>query len=201
MGLLRIKTIIGLGNPGIRYASSRHNAGFMVLDQLAARWNAQAWFTRYQAKLSLVTAAGKRILLVKPQTYMNNSGMAVRSVLRAYSICPEDMLLIYDDLDLEVGQLRFRRKGSAGGHKGVKSVLDHLNEEDFHRLRLGIGNPPPDVAVVDYVLGAFSKQEWAIMGGVIDIAVEGVELWLHNGVDEAMARVNGTFVESGNNHA
>ena len=121
---------------------------------------------------------------------MNNSGMAVRSVLRAYSICPEDMLLIYDDLDLEVGQLRFRRKGSAGGHKGVKSVLDHLNEEDFHRLRLGIGNPPQTWRWL-IMSWTFSKQEWAIMGGVIDIAVEGVELWLHNGVDEAMARVNG----------
>jgi PTH1 family peptidyl-tRNA hydrolase len=117
-----MKAIIGLGNPGMQYAHNRHNVGFMVLDRLAARWKVKDWFTRYQARLGNVSFPGERVVLAKPQTFMNNSGSAVKAILTAYSIPPEDLLLVYDDLDLEVGQLRVRRRGSAGGHKGFSSL-------------------------------------------------------------------------------
>ena len=189
-----MKAIVGLGNPGVRYACNRHNAGFMVLDRLVAQWKAKGWLTQYQARLGKATFRGEKVLLVKPQTFMNNSGSAVKAVLKTYNISLEDLLLIYDDLDLEVGQLRLRRRGSAGGHKGVTSVISHLGAEDFHRLRLGIGGPPPGETVIDHVLGDFSPEQWEIVQSVIDIAVEAATVWVSEGIDEAMARFNGTFV-------
>lgn len=189
-----MKAIIGLGNPGARYARNRHNVGFMVLDRLAASWRAQDCFTRYQARITNASPFGAKIVLAKPQTFMNNSGNAVKAILGAYGVPPEDLLLIYDDLDLEIGQLRLRRKGSAGGHKGVASVMAELGAREFHRLRLGIGGPPPGETVVDYVLGNFSPDEWQVMQSVIDIAVEAVARWVSSGIDAAMAEFNGTFL-------
>lgn len=196
-----MKAIVGLGNPGVHYAENRHNIGFMVLDRLAAKWKAKDWFNRYQARTSRVEVAGGRVILAKPQTFMNNSGTSVKSIVAAYGIDPTDVLLVYDDLDLAVGQLRLRRKGSAGGHKGVLSVIARLGVEDCHRLRLGIGNPPPGVTVVDYVLGNFSQKEWQIMQDVLDIAVSAIDIWVQDGIEAAMAKFNGTFIGNSGTHA
>jgi PTH1 family peptidyl-tRNA hydrolase len=189
-----MKAIIGLGNPGPRYARNRHNVGFMVLDRLATSWKAQDWFTRYQARIANSSLFGAKIILAKPQTFMNNSGNAVKAILGAYGVPPEDLLLIYDDLDLEIGQLRLRRKGSAGGHKGAASVMAELGAHEFHRLRLGIGGPPLGETVVDYVLGDFSQDQWQVMQSVIDIAVKAATCWVSAGIDAAMAEFNGTFL-------
>ena len=196
-----MKAIIGLGNPGVTYAHNRHNVGYMVLDRLAARWHVRDWFNRYQARTSRADVVNQSVILAKPQTYMNNSGRSVKSLVAAYDIDASDVLLVYDDLDLAVGQLRLRRKGSAGGHKGVLSVITHLGVHDCHRLRLGIGSPPPGVTVVDYVLGDFASKEWEIMHDVIDLAVSAIEMWVKDGVDAAMAQFNGTFIGNGGIHA
>ncbi|NLY51357.1 MAG: aminoacyl-tRNA hydrolase [Firmicutes bacterium] len=190
-----MKAIIGLGNPGDRYAGSRHNLGFMVVDRLAARWKAPKWQRRHQAQVAKVSLPEGQILLVKPQTYMNNSGTAVREIAASSGIPQEDLLVIYDDLDLEVGQLRLRRKGSAGGHKGVSSIISCLGTDDFHRLRVGIGKPPPGVEVVDYVLGDFPDKEWEIIEKVVASACEAALVWVKDGIDEAMARFNGLYLK------
>ncbi|NLA58024.1 MAG: aminoacyl-tRNA hydrolase [Firmicutes bacterium] len=190
-----MKAIVGLGNPGDRYAGSRHNLGFMVVDGLAVRWKAPEWHRRYRAEITKVSLPAGEILLVKPQTYMNNSGTAVREISESCGIVPENLLVIYDDLDLEVGQLRLRRKGSAGGHKGVSSIISCLGADDFHRLRVGIGKPPQGVEVVDYVLGGFSDQQWEIIQQVVAYACEAALVWVNHGVDEAMARFNGLHLK------
>ena len=190
-----MKAIIGLGNPGVRYVHNRHNVGFMVLDRLAAQCDASDWLTRYRARISTTSWHGERIVLAKPQTFMNNSGSAVQAILTAYGIHPEALLLVYDDLDLEVGQLRFRRKGSSGGHKGVTSVISHLDDAGFHRLRLGIGSPSPGETVIDHVLDDFSAAQWDIVQSTIDIAVKAVMVWVSDGIDAAMAKFNGIFVD------
>jgi len=190
-----MKAIIGLGNPGARYAHNRHNAGFMVLDRLAAQWKARGWLVKHQARLSTVSLSGDQVVLAKPQTFMNNSGSAVEQILAVYGISPTNLLLVYDDLDLEVGQLRLRRKGSAGGHKGVRSAIAHLGTHDFHRLRIGIGSPPSEISVVDYVLGDFLQDESDVIQDVIDVAVQAAAIWVNEGIERAMAEFNGTFVD------
>lgn len=196
-----MKAIIGLGNPGVKYAHNRHNVGYMVLDRLAARWQVKGWFNRFQAQTSRAIVADQSVVLAKPQTYMNNSGRAVKSLVAAYDMDASDVLLVYDDLDLAVGQLRLRRKGSAGGHKGVLSVITRLGGDDCQRLRLGIGSPPPEVTVVDHVLGDFTSGEWQIMHDVIDLAVSAIEIWVKDGIDAAMAEFNGIVIDNGGRHA
>ncbi|NLY30453.1 MAG: aminoacyl-tRNA hydrolase [Firmicutes bacterium] len=186
-----MKAIVGLGNPGDRYAGSRHNLGFMVVDRLAARWKVMEWHRCHKAQVTKVSLPEGQIILVKPQTYMNNSGTAVRGILESCRIPSDDLLVIYDDLDLEVGQLRLRRKGGAGGHKGVSSIISCLGADDFHRLRVGIGKPPAGVEVVDYVLGDFTDEQWEIIEKVIASACEAAFVWIKDGIDEAMAHFNG----------
>jgi PTH1 family peptidyl-tRNA hydrolase len=192
-----MKAIIGLGNPGYRYAANRHNLGFMAADRLADRWKAPKWGHRHQAQVTSISLPEGQILLAKPQTYMNNSGTAVRKILDSYGIAPQDLLIIYDDLDLEIGQLRLRRTGTAGGHRGVSSVISCLETQDFHRLRLGIGKPPPGVTVVDYVLSDFSNQQWETINKVIASACEAAAVWVKDGIDDAMARFNGMHLKEG----
>ncbi len=186
-----MKAVVGLGNPGDRYAGNRHNLGFMVVDRLAANWKARDWHSSHQALMCRISLPEGEILLVKPQTYMNNSGTAVKKIADSFGIKPADLLVVYDDLDLEVGQLRLRRKGSAAGHKGVASVISCLGTDEFHRLRIGIGRPPAGVEVVDYVLEDFPDDQWEIMEKVIASACHAAFIWMKDGIDEAMTRFNG----------
>lgn len=186
-----MKAIIGLGNPGRRYAATRHNVGFMVIDLLAKGKISVQWRQLAQAQVALCCWAEEEVLLVKPQTFMNQSGEAVALLAGLYQIRPGDLLVIYDDLDLRLGQLRLRRKGSAGGHNGVRSIISHLGTENFHRLRIGIDSPPAGVDVIDYVLSEFTPQEQEIVQDMLEIAAQAARVWYEEGIDKAMSRFNG----------
>ncbi|MEN9232159.1 MAG: aminoacyl-tRNA hydrolase [Thermostichus sp. DG02_5_bins_236] len=190
--------IVGLGNPGPQYANTRHNFGFMLVDRLAQRWGIPlATEKRFQGIYGEGFALGGKRHLLKPETYMNRSGQSVRAVLDWYKLDPGSVLILYDDMDLPLGRLRLRGSGSAGGHNGIKSVIQHLGGESFPRLRLGVGKPKgaPLVQqgskdVVGHVLGGFTPQEKTVLEQVLNTAVEAVECCLQEGLSTAMNRFN-----------
>lgn len=183
--------IVGLGNPGSKYAHTRHNIGFMCVDALAKKFSIVLDSVKFQAKFGEGIIAGKRVLLVKPQTYMNVSGVAVRGLSSFYKIEPAQILVIYDDLDTPLGTLRIRAKGGAGGQKGVRSTIDHLGTEEFPRVRFGIGRPPGKMDAAAYVLQEFIKDEAILAQETLDRVIKAVEIWLTEGVEMAMNRQNG----------
>jgi PTH1 family peptidyl-tRNA hydrolase len=191
-----ISLVVGLGNPGSKYEGTRHNIGFEVVDRLAQRWLIPLKVDRrFQAEYGVGSGdAGQRLHLIKPQTYMNRSGQSLRATLDWFKLSPASLLVIYDDMDLPVGRLRLRLSGSAGGHNGMKSIIDHLKTQEFSRLRIGIGagRQPADRdrAVISHVLGNFSKAERQIMDGVVDRALEAVEICISAGVERAMNLYN-----------
>lgn len=184
-----MKLIVGLGNPGSRYASTRHNVGFMVLDRLAARCGAPLTKRQCNAVVATSNIERERVHLAKPQGYMNLSGDTVGCLLRYYRMTPPDLLVVYDDRDLPMGRIRLRERGSAGGHRGITSIISVLGTAEFPRLRVGIGRPP-DQDAVDHVLGRFSGEELATMEAALDRAVEAVECALAEGLPAAMNRYN-----------
>jgi PTH1 family peptidyl-tRNA hydrolase len=182
--------IVGLGNPGVRYANTRHNVGFHCLDRLAEKYG---WsFSRQQAKAILAsgTRYGLKITLAKPMTYMNLSGQSVASVAHFYKIDPQDILVICDDLDLPVGRIRLRPGGGSAGHKGTESIIQSLGTDAFPRLRIGIGRPEHAEAV-NYVLGRFTEADAITMSRVYDRAVDAVSVFLTEGIEAAMNQFNG----------
>lgn len=184
--------IVGLGNPGRKYANTRHNIGFMCVDALAESYGLQFDTKKSKAVLADGTLEGKRVLLVKPQTYMNLSGEAVRAVADFYKIPPAHILVIMDDLDTPLGTLRIRAKGGAAGQKGTRSIIQHLGLQDFPRIRFGIGRPPGKMDAAAYVLLPFIKEEEILVVETIDRVLKAVRLWLTEGIDMAMNRQNGT---------
>lgn len=152
-----MKLIAGLGNPGVRYANTRHNAGFMVLDKLAEMADTSITKEKFEGKYAKLKIKGEDVILLKPETYMNNSGFCVKAFMDYFRIPAEDLLLIYDDKDLDVGEIRLRQKGGAGGHNGVKSVIALILGENFDRIRVGIGKP--DIRIIDFVLSKFKEEE------------------------------------------
>lgn len=171
-----MKVVVGLGNPGAKYANTKHNVGFVAIDSLAEKWtnNVTSTFSKFHAHITEVRVHGEKVLLVKPLTYMNLSGEAIRPILDYYKVEIEDVVVIYDDLDMMLGKLRFREKGSAGGHNGIKSIIQHLGTEIFKRVKIGIGRPSYQ-PVVDYVLSSFTKEEAEMVQetvGRIDLAIE-----------------------------
>ncbi len=185
-----MKLIVGLGNPGPQYAQTRHNVGFQVVDLLAQRWGITFTPHRSRALVARCTVDKIPCMLVKPMTYMNASGEAVGPLARFYKIPPQDILLIYDDMDLPFGVLRMRPKGGSGGHKGVASVMHHLGTTEIPRLRVGIGRPPGNMDPADYVLSPFSAKEEEVMAMVREMAADAVEHWLRRGIEAAMNWVN-----------
>lgn len=184
--------LVGLGNPGREYAETRHNVGFLALDLLASRKNLALNRLKYRALTDNAVFSNTRVLLMKPQTYMNLSGEAVGEAARFFRIPPERILVISDDTDLPVGKLRVRRQGSAGGHNGLKSLISHLGSEKFPRVKIGVGNKPhPDYDMADWVLGRFSAAERPLMQAALAQAADAAELILTQGLDEAMSRYNG----------
>lgn len=191
--------IVGLGNPGPKYDRTRHNIGFEVLDQLAQRWQISlAEQKKFQGIVGEGLGAGNRkVRLLKPQTYMNNSGQSIRAVVDWYKLPPESVLVIYDEMDLPVGKLRMRLSGSAGGHNGMKSTIAHLGTQAFPRLRIGIGSAKDaerDRDTVSHVLGKFSPPERTVITEVIQLAADAVELSLRRGVEKAMSLYNNRSV-------
>ncbi len=186
-----MKLIAGLGNPGPRYAESRHNVGYMVVDELAHRWAAD--MTKYdrdfEGLLGQAYRGSEVVLLLKPTTFMNLSGRSVAAAFRYYKMTTADLLVVHDDLDLPVGHLRLRAEGSAGGHKGLDDVIRHLSTDAVPRLRLGIGKVHRDVTV-DYVLSRFDADERPVVEAAVSRAADAVETWLKSGLDAAMNQFN-----------
>ncbi len=181
--------ICGLGNPGKKYANTRHNMGFITIDQLAEKHDIKVDKVKFKALVGEGRIAGQKVLLVKPQTYMNLSGESVQEVMHFYKLDPEELIVIYDDLDLEAGALRLRKFGSAGTHNGMRSVVQHLNSDRFPRIRLGIGgNGNRDI--IDHVIGGFTKDEVPVLEEAVTKAVAAIECMLGEGIDRAMSQYN-----------
>lgn len=181
--------IVGLGNPGRRYERTRHNAGFMAVERLYHILPSGTARSRFQAELIETRDGDKRVILAKPQTFMNDSGTAVSQIARWYKVPRDRLLLIYDELDLPFGSIRLRANGSAGGHNGVSSVIKHLHTQDFARLRIGIGRPPTG-STVPYVLAPFSSEEQRSLPEIIDRGAAAALVWLREGVTVAMNEYN-----------
>ena len=183
--------IVGLGNPGEKYERTRHNVGFLVVDALAERLGVPVQKLKHRALTNTVRLAGQKALLLKPVTFMNLSGEAVGDAARFYKLPPERVLVISDDTALPLGKLRLRKGGSAGGHNGLKSIIQHLGTDQFPRLRLGVGEKPhPDYDMADWVLGRLQGEDWKAMEAAVDRAADAVEHVLAHGVDAAMNRFN-----------
>ncbi len=187
--------IIGLGNPGKEYDDTRHNVGFRVVDEVARRYGLTFGKTERKAKIASGIIRGKKIILAKPQTYMNLSGEAVRSLTDFYKVELPRILVISDDLDIPLGTVRLRKFGGAGGQGGMRSIIQHLGTQDFNRLRFGIGRPPGKMAPRDYVLSVFKGDDAILAAQVVDRASDATETWLIDGIDTAMNRYNGSIDE------
>ena len=185
-----MKIVLGLGNPGRKYERARHNLGFLVVDQVAYRNSVVFKKKKYSSLIGEWQRDGEKVLLLKPQTYMNHSGEAVRSLFRYLPLSAKDLVVIHDDLDLPFGRIRVRPRGGAGGHRGIHSVLEALGEEGFFRVRVGIGRPPAGVDPTDYVLQPFSPQESSRLEEVVSKAADAVECLLQEGAERAMERFN-----------
>ncbi len=185
-----MKVIIGLGNPGPAYQSTRHNVGWWVIERLARRWHAAPPRARHRAAVAAAAFHGAAVLLFRPLTYMNESGAAVRALVASEHLVGSDLLVVYDELALPLGQLRVRPRGGAGGHKGLGSVLAALGTQDVPRLRVGIGPPPTRIDRVSYVLGDFAAEERPLIEDAADRAAAAVECVLRDGLIAAMDRYN-----------
>jgi PTH1 family peptidyl-tRNA hydrolase len=186
-----VKLLVGLGNPGPKYAESRHNVGFVVVDALAQRWSVSLdrYDKRFQGIVAQTQRGGETVMLLKPTTFMNLSGQSVGALARYYRAAPADILVVYDDLDLPPGQLRIRAGGSAGGHKGLTDVIRHLGTDQVPRIRIGIGKVDAR-ATTEYVLGKFRPDERPLIEEVVDTAVAASECWLARGIEPAMNQYN-----------
>lgn len=185
-----MKLIVGLGNPGPRYEETRHNVGFMVIDQLSRKWDIPLSKQKFSGLYGMGTVGGEKVLLLKPLTYMNLSGEAIRPLMDFYKLNNEDIIVIYDDLDLPAGKIRLRQKGSAGGHNGMKSTIQHLGTQAFNRIRIGIDRPTGGMAVPDYVLSRFSDEEWPDVEDALKRSAEACEEWLSSPFPEVMNSYN-----------
>lgn len=183
------RLVVGLGNPGSEYRDTRHNAGFRAVEALGKRHDMRFGPARHQARVAVGDVGGVVVAILEPLTYMNLSGEAVSRALREFGLTPADMLVVYDDVDLPLGRMRLRAKGSAAGHKGVLSIIEHTGTPEFARLRLGIGHPGGN-DVKDHVLTPFDRDEAAVFAAVLDRAVAAVECYVANGIDVAMNEFN-----------
>jgi len=185
-----MKLIVGLGNPGREYAATRHNVGWRVAEALAGRAGLESWREKFEALLAEGRLAGQRIVLARPVTYMNESGRAVRPMMDFWKLEPANLLVALDDMALDLGRIRLRPAGSAGGHNGLESIVRHLGHERFARLRVGIGPPPSAEAGADYVLTRFAEDEQATIDEAVRRAADAAETWIRTGLEAAMNRFN-----------
>ena len=181
--------IAGLGNPGREYEKTRHNMGFQAIDRLAERSGIDVKRLKHRALIGDGRISGKRVLLVKPQTYMNNSGQSLGEIIRYYHVEPEHLIVIYDDMDLQTGSIRIRKKGGPGSHNGMKSVISHVGTQDFPRIRIGIGASGGE-NWKDFVLDEISKKDQQLLSGALDRAAEAACAILTDGIDNAMNQWN-----------
>lgn len=182
--------IAGLGNPTREYDKTRHNVGFSVIDVLADKYNIDVSDRKHKALCGRGVIEGEKVLLLKPQTFMNLSGESIREAVDYYKIDPEDIIVIYDDISLEPGQLRIRLKGSAGGHNGIKNIIAHLGTQEFPRIKVGVGAKPPKMDLADYVLSRFGAEEQKIMDEAFGEAAEAAVMMMTTGAERAMNHYN-----------
>ena len=184
--------LVCLGNPGDQYDNTRHNVGFMVADQLGERYRLPIQKLKFKALTNIFTISGEKVLVMKPVTYMNLSGEAVGEAARFYKLPPERVLVISDDVSLPLGKLRIRKGGSAGGHNGLKSIIQHLGTDQFPRIKVGVGQKPhPDYDMADWVLSKFAGEDLKTITEAIRKAADAVECLIQEGPDKAMNRFNG----------
>jgi len=190
--------VVGLGNPGLKYEFTRHNIGFRIVDSLVQ--DIEVEFKKVKSYYSLISRGminNHKVILIKPQTFMNLSGRAVSKVVSYYKIPLQDLLIVYDDLNLELGQVRIRKKGSAGGHKGIESIMQYLDSEEIPRLRIGIGNPSVNFNFdyVSYVLSNFNNEEKDKIGEVIQLSTDAIKTVIEDGFEKAMRKYNRKLIE------
>jgi PTH1 family peptidyl-tRNA hydrolase len=191
--------IVGLGNPGAEYARTRHNAGFLVADRLAERWRVGwTYAKKFNVRLASAQRDSRRVLLCEPQTYMNSSGEAVGAVVAFYQVPHAALLVVVDDADLPLGEIRLRPGGSSGGHHGLESVERHLGTREYARLRIGIGRQSGAREITGYVLGRFGSTEAALADRVFSVATDQAETWLEAGIQKAMSQFNGVVSDPAN---
>lgn len=187
--------LIGLGNPGREYMHNRHNVGFMLIDRLAVRLNARGMKVQSKAIVTSALYEERKLILAKPQTYMNLSGHSVQGLAHFYRIPLPNIMVVSDDIDLPLGTIRIRASGGAGGQRGMSSVIEHLGSKDFPRLRIGIGRPPGRMEPADYVLQDFSREDQKLLPEIIDRAEAAVLEFVHSGLNAAMNKYNGSAVD------
>ncbi|WEK56433.1 MAG: aminoacyl-tRNA hydrolase [Candidatus Cohnella colombiensis] len=185
-----MKWIVGLGNPGSTYENTRHNAGFMVIDELARRYNADVSSKKCKGLVGEARINDEKVALLKPMTYMNLSGESLRAFMDFYKVKLEDCIVVYDDLDTEVGRIRLRYQGSAGGHNGIKSIIQHTGTQTFNRVRMGISRPEPGMVISDYVLSSFPKKERDALKQMIEEAADAIEHAITHPFEQTMAMYN-----------
>jgi PTH1 family peptidyl-tRNA hydrolase len=187
--------IIGLGNPGREYAHTRHNIGFFVIDQLAERWNTRVGKYKYKSLMGEHHEENYKAVLVKPQTFMNNSGQATRSFFNFYKPPLSQIMVIFDDLDLPFGTIRIRQNGGSSGQKGMKSIIEHLGTEDFPRMRVGIGRPPGKMDSVNFILDKFKSGEQEDISIILNYCVDAIEIFTKDGIEKAMTNYNKNILD------
>ncbi|MBI3866696.1 MAG: aminoacyl-tRNA hydrolase [Planctomycetia bacterium] len=185
-----MNVLVGLGNPGKKYEGTRHNVGWLVIGEMAVRHGAARPKVKFEAEIAEVPVAGKKLLLVAPQTFMNASGRSVRQLVDFYQLAASEILVVCDDINLPLAKLRMRRSGSSGGQKGLENVISHLGTQDVPRLRIGVGQPTDGRDSADYVLDRFSKAEMREIEPAVRGAADAVEIWIAEGIDRAMNQFN-----------
>ena len=185
--------IVGLGNPGREYAATRHNIGFDTITRICDEYRISLDIKKHKALCGKGVIGGHKVLVAQPQTFMNLSGESVRQLVDFYKISPEELIIIYDDISLDVGKLRVRPKGSAGGHNGIKSIIKHLGTEEFARIKIGVGNKPAGWDLADYVLGRFKNDEQPALRDILGDACDACSMIMDQGIEAAMNEYNGKY--------
>lgn len=182
--------VVGLGNPGQKYYDNRHNIGFRVIDKMAKEYSIKLNKLKFKSEYNEIRINGEKVILLKPQTYMNNSGEAIKEVKDFFEVETKNIIVIHDDIDLDYSRIKVKKSGGSGTHNGLRSILNHIKDKDFPRIRFGIGKPPEYMNLADYVLGNFSKNEVENLDDFIKESVEIVEYIINNGIDNTMNRYN-----------
>lgn len=182
--------IVGLGNPGMQYENTRHNAGFISIDYLARKYDIDVRKIKFKSLIGQGVISGHKVMLVKPQTYMNNSGEAIREIFNYFDFDHDKLIVIYDDIDIDFGSIRIRKKGSAGTHNGMKSIIYNLQFDDFPRIKVAVGKKPEYMDLANFVLSVFSKKEAKIIEEEVMLLSDAIEMILEEGIDKTMSIYN-----------
>lgn len=191
--------IVGLGNPGLQYENTRHNVGFMTIDYLARKYDIDVRKLKFKSLYGQGEISGHKVMLIKPQTYMNNSGEAVRELRNFYKFDSDKLIVIYDDIDIDFGTIRIRKKGSAGSHNGMKSIIYQIQDDQFPRIKVSIGKKPGQWDLANFVLSGFTKDEVKVLEDEIRLAADAIEIILSENIDKAMNKCNSVKLVQNNN--